>query len=158
MNWPKVAKGAAVFALLSSPMPAGAMEIVGGSSPAGQMNDGMIQIVRHVHRGPAGRAHVNRNMNVKRNVSANRNVHVNGYRPGYHPGHRPAYRPPAVVGSWARPGWYRWAPGGAIAAGVAIGFVSAAAVAAWAPPPPGPGLCWYYTDPSQRDGFWDVCP
>jgi hypothetical protein len=46
----------------------------------------------------------------------------------------------------------------AIAAGAAIGFIGAAAAAAWAPPPPQPGLCWYYTDPSQRSGFWDACP
>ena len=29
---------------------------------------------------------------------------------------------------------------------------------AWAPPPPQPGLCWYYSDPSERNGFWDTCP
>jgi hypothetical protein len=22
---------------------------------------------------------------------------------------------------------------------------------------PAPGLCWYYTDPSYRNGFWDAC-
>jgi len=59
-------------------------------------------------------------------------------------------------GAWVRP--YRWAPGGAIAAGAAIGFVTAATAAAWASAPPEPGLCWYYTDPSQRAGFWDTCP
>ena len=93
-------------------------------------------------------------MHVNRNVNVNRNVHVNGYHPGYRPGNRP----PVVVGGWARPGWYGWPAGGAIAAGAAIGFVSAAAVAAWAPAPPQPGLCWYYTDPSQHNGFWDTCP
>jgi hypothetical protein len=59
-------------------------------------------------------------------------------------------------GAWVRP--YRWGPGGAIAAGAAIGFVTAATAAAWASAPPQPGLCWYYTDPSQRAGFWDTCP
>ncbi|MBV9286381.1 MAG: hypothetical protein JO288_00920 [Hyphomicrobiales bacterium] len=59
---------------------------------------------------------------------------------------------------WTRPAWYHWAPGGAVAAGVAIGSLEAAAVTAWAPPPPKPGLCWYYTDQSQKNGFWDVCP
>jgi hypothetical protein len=60
-------------------------------------------------------------------------------------------------GAWGR--GYRWAPGGAIAAGAAIGFVAAASAAAYATTrPPAPGLCWYYTDPSQRSGFWDVCP
>jgi hypothetical protein len=53
---------------------------------------------------------------------------------------------------------YAWPVGGAIAAGAAIGFLGAASVAAWAPPPPQPGLCWYYTDASQRNGFWDACP
>jgi hypothetical protein len=60
-------------------------------------------------------------------------------------------------GGWVRPG-YRWGPGGAIAAGAAIGFVGAAAAASWAGAAPGPGLCWYYTDPSQTQGFWDACP
>ena len=79
------------------------------------------------------------------NRSLNRNVNCNvNYRGG------------AV---WAgRPGWYRWAPGGAIAAGAAIGFVTAATAYAWAGAPPQPGLCWYYTDPTQREGFWDIRP
>lgn len=72
------------------------------------------------------------------------------------PGVRPV-RPVARPGRWVRPGWYRWPPGGAIAAGAAIGVVTAATAAAWAGAPPAPGYCWYYTDPSQRQGFWDVC-
>jgi hypothetical protein len=70
------------------------------------------------------------------------------------------YRGAAVVrpGGWARPGWYRWGPGGAIAAGAAIGFVAAAGAAAYATSPaPAPGMCWYYTDPYRRSGFWDYC-
>lgn len=67
---------------------------------------------------------------------------------------RPGYR-----GGWARPGWYRWGPGGAIAAGAAIGFVAAAGAAAYASTAaPAPGMCWYYTDPYRRAGFWDYCP
>lgn len=58
---------------------------------------------------------------------------------------------------WARPGWYRWPVGGAIAAGAAIGVVSAGAAAAWAGPAPAPGMCWYYTDSSKTQGFWDYC-
>jgi hypothetical protein len=45
-----------------------------------------------------------------------------------------------------------------IAAEAAIGFVTAASAAAWAGAAPGPGLCWYYTDPSRTQGFWDACP
>jgi hypothetical protein len=60
---------------------------------------------------------------------------------------------------WARPGWYRWGPGGAIAAGAALGFIAAAGAAAYATTPaPAPGMCWYYTDPYRRAGFWDYCP
>ncbi len=67
---------------------------------------------------------------------------------------RPAPRP--YYGGWRRPA-YGWAPGGAIAAGAALGFLSAGAVAAYATPPAA-GLCWYYTDITQTQGFWDVCP
>ena len=49
------------------------------------------------------------------------------------------------------------AAGGAIAAGAAIGFVTAATAAAWAGAAPAPGMCWYYTDPSRTQGFWDYC-
>jgi hypothetical protein len=59
---------------------------------------------------------------------------------------------------WARPGWYRWPAGGAIAAGAALGFVTAATAVAWAGAAPAPGMCWYYTDPSRTQGFWDACP
>lgn len=68
----------------------------------------------------------------------------------------PIVRPAPVV-RWARP--YRWAPGGAIAAGAAIGFIAAAGAAAYATSvAPAPGMCWYYTDPYRRAGFWDYCP
>jgi len=67
---------------------------------------------------------------------------------------------PGVVrpGGWVRPAHYYWRPGGAIAAGVAIGFVAAATAVAWAGAAPAPGYCWYYTDPSRTQGFWDACP
>ena len=63
----------------------------------------------------------------------------------------------ARAGGWVRPAHYHWRPGGAIAAGAAIGSYAATAVA-WAGAPPAPGYCWYYTDPSRTQGFWDVCP
>jgi hypothetical protein len=68
---------------------------------------------------------------------------------------RPGYRGGGV--RWARPGRYVWPRGGAIAAGAAIGFVTAATAAAWAGAAPAPGMCWYYTDPSRTQGFWDYC-
>ena len=60
--------------------------------------------------------------------------------------------------AWARPGWYRWPAGGAIAAGAALGFVAAGAAVAYAGAAPAPGMCWYYTDPTRTQGFWDTCP
>jgi hypothetical protein len=72
-----------------------------------------------------------------------------------------AVRRTAVVGGrggWVRPGSYRWPAGGAIAAGAALGFVSAATAVAWAGAAPAPGMCWYYTDASRTQGFWDYCP
>jgi hypothetical protein len=70
---------------------------------------------------------------------------------------RPAVRPVRPA-AWVRPAHYWWRPGAAVAAGAAIGFVSAAAAASWAGAAPGPGYCWYYTDPSRTQGFWDKCP
>ena len=36
--------------------------------------------------------------------------------------------------------------------------VGAATAVAWAPPAPQAGLCGYYTDSTQWNGFWDTCP
>jgi hypothetical protein len=68
---------------------------------------------------------------------------------------RPGYRRGGVA--WARPAAYGWPRGGAIAAGAAIGVATAATAAAWAGAAPAAGMCWYYTDPSRRQGFWDYC-
>lgn len=104
-----------------------------------------------VHRGgavvgPGGAAYRGRTAVVgpRRNVAVRRTTVV---RPGNNGG---GVR-------WARPGWYRWPAGGAIAAGAAIGVVTAATAAAWAGAAPAPGMCWYYTDPSRTQGFWDYC-
>jgi len=67
-------------------------------------------------------------------------------------------RRPVLVGGVYRPYGATWAPGGAIAAGAAIGFVAAATAVAWAGTPPSPNYCWFYTGASRTKGFWDVCP
>jgi hypothetical protein len=46
---------------------------------------------------------------------------------------------------------------GDLIAGVVLGAVVAAAVRGTAPPPPAPGLCWYWSDPYQERGYWDRC-
>ena len=72
---------------------------------------------------------------------------------GIHPGFVGHLRP-----GWARPAHFWWRPGGAVAAGAAIGFISATMASDWAGPPPAPGYCWYYTDITRWYGFWDECP
>ena len=122
---------------LTGPMPGSQFKNIGSE------NVERVVVVRrggYVARGPRG------------GVVAGRTTVV---RPGVRPGYRPGYRPGGVA--WARPSWYRWGPGGAIAAGAAIGFVAAGAAAAYGTPP-APGYCWYYTDPSRTQGFWDACP
>src|SRR5437016_462246 len=71
-----------------------------------------------------GNINVNRNIQVNRNVNRNitRNVNVN----------RNINRTVVRTGAGVRPVGYRWRPGGAIAAGAAIGFATAATAAAWA--------------------------
>jgi hypothetical protein len=109
-----------------------------------------------VHVGPRGGTVVHRGGAAvgPRGAVAHRGTAVVGPRGNV------AVRGRTVVrgGGWARPGNYWWRPGGAVAAGAAIGFVAAATAVAWAGAAPGPNMCWYYTDPSQRQGFWDACP
>ncbi|MDF2765064.1 MAG: hypothetical protein K0R61_929 [Microvirga sp.] len=72
---------------------------------------------------------------------------------------RPGYRPAVPAGGWYRPPSYWWRPGAAVAAGAALGFVTAAAATTYATAPaPAAGYCWYYTNPQRNQGFWDVCP
>jgi hypothetical protein len=132
------------------------------SATAFTENTDLIEVQQRAYRGGAyrggayrgGYRGVNRAVVVNRGVRVNRAVVVNRgvagrglYRGGY------VYR----GGPWVRPRNYWWPVGGAIAAGAALGMVAASS-AAWAGQPPGPGYCWYYTDPSQRQGFWDQCP
>ncbi len=79
-------------------------------------------------------------------------------RPVYRPApvyRHPVYRPPGVV--VVNPRRY-WPPGGAVAAGAAIGLIAGAAAVSVAGAAPKPGYCWYYTNPQKTTGFWDVCP
>ena len=130
---------------LSAPQ-AGAIELQ-GSNPSASLSEGMISKAFIAHRGATA-------VGPRGGVYHRGGTAVGGYRGG-------AYRGGGVYrggyGGWARPGWYRWGPGGAIAAGAAIGVLAAGAAVAYAGAAPAPGLCWYYTDPSYRQGFWDAC-
>lgn len=112
----------------------------------------------HMHAGGGGgRVHAGGG-GARVHAGGGARVHAGGAVVGRHG--NVAVRNTAVVarrGAWARPGNYRWPRGGAIAAGAAIGFVTAATAAAWAGAPPASGMCWYYTDITQTQGFWDYC-
>jgi hypothetical protein len=107
-------------------------------------------------------ANVNRNVgqNINRNVGhpVNRTVNRNGVNVNRTVVRSPNRSTVGAGGNWVRPARFWWRPGGAVAAGVAIGFVGAATAVSWAGDPPGPDMCWYYTDDSQQQGFWDQCP
>jgi hypothetical protein len=152
-----LAQPAGAFALPAATLPGGGPDIVqarGGFHGGGFHGGGF-------HGGYHGGAAVVRPGHGAAVVRPGYGGYHGGYRPGYG-GYRPGYHGgwhggPVYVGGWRRPG-YGWAPGGAIAAGAAIGVLSAAAAAAYASQPaPANGLCWYYTDPSYTAGFWDVC-
>jgi len=140
------------IALLGFSAPqAGAIELQ-GSNPSAQLSEGMISKAYIAHRGvtrvgPRGGVY-------------HRGATVGGYRGGAYRGGG-VYRGAGVYrggyGGWARPSWYRWGAGGAIAAGAAIGVLATGAAIAYAGQPPAPGLCWYYTDPSYREGVGDAC-
>jgi hypothetical protein len=132
--------------LLCAELPAPVMAAPATAAPVGNavwfapsaserpvMTDVQVRRRTTVRRGPGGRV-------VRRSTVV---------RPGYGRGYGRR--------GWVRPG-YRWGPGGAIAAGAALGFVGAATAAAWAGSAPAPGMCWYYTNSSRRSGFWDYCP
>jgi hypothetical protein len=144
-------KSACVAIALSgfSPPQAGAIEMR-ASNPTAQLSEGLISKVVVVHRGVT---RVGPHGGVYHRGGTYRGYGGRGY--GYHGGG--VYRGGVYRGGWARPGGYWWPSGGAIAAGAAVGVLAAGAAAAYAGQPPAPGLCWYYTDPSYRSGFWDAC-
>jgi hypothetical protein len=115
------------------------------ANDASDVVDVAVVVRRGAGVGPRGNAYRYRSTTVVRpGVGAVGRAGAVVVRPGY-------------PGRWARPGWYRWGPGGAIAAGAAIGFIAAGAAVAYGTPP-APGMCWYYTDPTRTQGFWDYCP
>jgi hypothetical protein len=77
--------------------------------------------------------------------AVNRNTNVNVRRTNVTAVGRP------VRGWSARPHY------GTIVAGVALGTVIGVAVANAAPTPPAANLCWYWSDASRTQGYWDYC-
>jgi hypothetical protein len=52
--------------------------------------------------------------------------------------------------------WHRRPYYGRIVGGIALGALLAGSVYAYSRPPE-PGLCWYWADPYERQGYWDYC-
>ena len=87
-----------------------------------------------------------------RTISPNRAaiVHRRGFRPQgfrrWHPRHLVYHR-------WSYRPYY-----GRIIGGVALGtLLAASAYYAYASEPPAPGLCWFWADPDEIQGYWDYC-
>jgi hypothetical protein len=81
--------------------------------------------------------------------------------PGFGPGPgRPGFagRPGFRVGG-GRPfrGWVRRPYYGTILGGIALGTVIGVAVAGTVPEAPAPNTCWFWSDPSYSQGYWDYC-
>jgi hypothetical protein len=128
-----------------------AIEIVGGPSPVRYMNVGVVlkahdeRDKRHSDHRPEYH-HEHHERHHEHRGPGPEPVHPQSAPEPVnpHPAPSPANPPANPVqggGVWARPAWYRWSPGGAVAAGAAIGFVTAATAAAWAGAPPQSGLC-----------------
>ncbi len=91
-------------------------------------------------------------------------------RPGFGPGPgRPGFGPgPGRPGLDGRPG-FRIGGGrpfrglvrrpyyGTILGGIALGTVIGVAVAGTVPEAPAPNMCWFWSDPSYSQGYWDYC-
>ena len=90
-----------------------------------------------VNRNAHANRNVNRNVNVNRSVNVNRNVHRNVH-----------------VGVGAVRPWVRRPYFGTVVGGVALGTLIAVTAV---PPVPAAGLCWYWADASQTQGYWDYC-
>ena len=76
--------------------------------------------------------------------------------------HRRGFRPPGYVRWHPRHlVYHRWSYRpyyGRIIGGVAIGtLLAASAYYAYASAPPAPGLCWFWADPDEIQGYWDYC-
>ena len=157
---------------LSAVVPMSAQAMPLGATKSIERPDGVVEQARAGRGGGGGGGGGYRGGGAYRGGAAVRGGAVyrggSAYRGGAAVRGGAVYRGGAVVrggavyrgrgGAWARPGRYWWPRGGAIAAGAAIGFVTAATAAAWAGPAPAANMCWYYTDPSRTQGFWDVCP
>jgi hypothetical protein len=67
--------------------------------------------------------------------------------------HRRWHRNHLVHRRWHRRPYY-----GTIVGGIALGaLLAGSAYYAYASAPPAPGLCWYWADPYERQGYWDYC-
>lgn len=101
------------------------------------------------------RAGARRNVNVNRgaNVNVRRGANVNVRRgPNVNVQRGPTVVVRRPVRVWSPRPYY-----GTIVAGVALGTVIAATVAATAPRPPASNLCWFWSDAAQAWGYWDYC-
>jgi hypothetical protein len=63
----------------------------------------------------------------------------------------------AVVGRGPVRRWVRRPHFGAVVGGVVLGTVIVVDTAGTAPGAPAPNMCWFWTDTSYTQGYWDYC-
>ncbi len=93
--------------------------------------------------GGGGRA----NFNAGRGPGVGRGPNVNVNRRGNF----------AVAGRRPYRGWVRRPYYGRVLGGVVLGTIIAAAIVGTAPVAPAPNMCWFWSDPSYTQGYWDYC-
>lgn len=111
------------------------------------------QVRAGANRGATARRGANVNVNRGANVNVKRGANVNvkrGANVNVRGGNTVVVRRPVRV--WAPRPYY-----GTVVAGVTLGIFTTVAVAAMAPPPPAANLCWFWSDSTQTQGYWDYC-
>ena len=98
--------------------------------------------------GPARAGGGRANFNPGRQGNFNRGPNVNVYRRGGNV---------AVVGRRPYRGWAHRPYYGTVLGGVVLGTIITAAIIGTAPVAPAPNMCWFWSDPSYTQGYWDYC-
>jgi hypothetical protein len=93
----------------------------------------------------------NKNWNGNWNKNWNGNWNNNAYWNKKYP-NKNWNKNKVYVRTWKHRPYY-----GQFFGGVVLGSILTAAAVGIAPPPPNPGLCWYWSDPYGYRGYWDYC-
>lgn len=111
---------------------------------------GRAEWTRELQRGVGRGANVGRRTAVGRPTAVTRRATVNRANVNVRRTNVNVVRRPVRV--WAPRPYY-----GRVVGGVALGAIIVAAAASVPPAAPAPGLCWFWSDATQTQGYWDYC-